>query len=121
MGKKENSKKTNEEIKSNIDTAIGKAFKIYRKKHHLTQDEIAEMLDISEKYISRLENGNSGVKMETLVNYMNILGMVPNVVFKDLVSNEDAKQQILISEKISQLPEEKVNFLDKFLDELIKL
>ena len=37
MGKRENSSKSNEEVKSNIDTVIGKAFKIYRKKNHLTR------------------------------------------------------------------------------------
>ena len=121
MGKRENNSKSNEEVKSNIDTVIGKAFKIYRKKNHLTQDAIAEKLDISEKYISRLENGNSGVKMETLVNYMNILGMVPNVVFKDLITNEVAKQQIEISEKISKLPADKLEFINSMLDALNKL
>ena len=79
-----NTIKSNQEIKSNIDSAIGKAFKTYRKRRHLTQGAIAEKLEISEKYISRLENGNSGVKMETLVNYMNVLGIVPNVVFNVL-------------------------------------
>ena len=85
------------EAKSNIDSSIGKVFKSYRKKHHLTQDKMAEKLDISEKYISRLENGNSGVKLETLVNYMNILGITPNVVFNELITNDTIKPQIDLS------------------------
>lgn len=116
-----NTIKSNQEIKSYIDSSIGKAFKTYRKKRHLTQDAIAEKLEISEKYISRLENGNSGVKMETLVNYMNVLGIVPNVVFKDLITNQQAKFQIDLSNKISELTEEKLYFLDAFVDALKKL
>ena len=109
------------DVKSNIDSSIGKVFKAYRKKHRLTQDKMAEKLEISEKYISRLENGNSGVKLETLVNYMNILGIAPNVVFKDLITNKDAKFQVDLSYKISQLPEEKIVFLDKLVDNLESL
>ena len=109
------------DVKSNIDSSIGKVFKSYRKKHHLTQDKMAEKLEISEKYISRLENGNSGVKLETLVNYMNILGIAPNVVFKDLITNKNAKFQVDLSYKISQLPEEKIIFLDKLVDNLESL
>ena len=116
-----NTIKSNQEIKSNIDSAIGKAFKTYRKRRHLTQGAIAEKLEISEKFISRLENGNSGVKMETLVNYMNVLGIVPNVVFKDLITNQQAKFQIDLSNKISELTEEKLYFLDAFVDALKKL
>ena len=106
------------EAKSNIDSSIGKVFKSYRKKHHLTQDKMAEKLDISEKYISRLENGNSGVKLETLVNYMNILGITPNVVFNELITNDTIKPQIDLSFKISELPEQKLNFLNLFVDYL---
>ena len=106
------------EAKSNIDSSIGKVFKSYRKKHHLTQDKMAEKLDISEKYISRLENGNSGVKLETLVNYMNILGITPNVVFNELITNDTIKPQIDLSFKISELSEQKLNFLNLFVDYL---
>ena len=106
------------DVKLNIDSSIGKVFKAYRKKQHLTQDKMAEKLEISEKYISRLENGNSGVKLETLVNYMNILGIAPNVVFKDLITNENVKFQVDLSYKISELPNDKILFLNKIVDNL---
>lgn len=41
-------------VKNSIDSAIGKVFKSYRKKYHLTQTQVADKLGISEKYISRL-------------------------------------------------------------------
>ena len=52
---------------------------------------------------------------------MNILGIAPNVVFKDLITNKDAKFQVDLSYKISQLPEEKIIFLDKLVDNLESL
>ncbi len=108
-------------VKSNIDSSIGKIFKTYRKKSHLTQDKVAEKLKISEKYISRLENGNSGIKLETLVNYMNVLGVPPNVVFNDLITNDEVKFQTDLSYKISLLTDDKVKFINKVVDELVSL
>lgn len=106
------------DVKYTIDSAIGKVFKSYRKKQNLTQDQIAEKLDISKKYISRLENGNSGVKLETLINYMNILGIAPNVVFKDLMTNKNVVFQINLSQKISELSDDRQHFIDKIVDDL---
>ena len=67
--------------KNNIDKILGEIFKEYRIKNKLTQENIAEKLGISVKYISRIENGTGGVKVETLVNYINILSISPNVIF----------------------------------------
>ena len=56
-------------------------------------------LGISVKYISRIENGTGGVKVETLVNYMNILGISPNVIFENLIVNDNLKPQMLLSKR----------------------
>lgn len=54
-------------VKNSIDSAIGKVFKSYRKKYHLTQTQVADKLGIQKNIISEIENGNSGVKLETLI------------------------------------------------------
>ena len=72
---------------------------------------MAERLGISLKYISRIENGYSGIKTQTLINYMNILGITPNIIFKELMTNENIQKQINISEKL--------NFVDNMIDLLI--
>ena len=51
--------------KIDIDRVLGNTFKEYRLKSKLTQEKIAEVLGISVKYISRIENGTGGVKIET--------------------------------------------------------
>ena len=82
----------------------------------LTQEKIAEKLGISVKYISRIENGTGGVKVETLVNYMNILGISPNVIFEKLIVNESLKSQIELSKKASELSNEKIDFIVSVMD-----
>ena len=109
------------EKKVDIDKVLGEIFKEYRVKNKLTQEKIAEKLGISVKYISRIENGTGGVKVETLVNYMNILGISPNVIFENLIVNDNLKPQILLSKKASELPDDKINFVISVIDLLEKM
>lgn len=41
--------------------SIGKRIKIARKKQHLTQEQLAEMADISIPYLGNMENANTSV------------------------------------------------------------
>lgn len=102
--------------KLDIDKILGEIFKEYRIKNKLTQEKIAEKLGISVKYISRIENGTGGVKVETLVNYMNILCISPNVIFSKLIVNEDLKLQMQLSEKASKLSDDKISFVLSIMD-----
>ena len=107
--------------KLDIDKVLGEVFKEYRVKNKLTQEKIAEKLGISVKYISRIENGTGGVKVETLVNYMNILGITPNVIFEKLIVNKQLESQLQLSKKASKLSEEKIDFVVSVIDVLENL
>ena len=109
------------EKKVDIDKILGGIFKEYRIKNKLTQEKIAEKLGISVKYISRIENGTGGVKVETLVNYMNILDISPNIIFEKLIINENLKSQIELSKKVSKLSDDKINFVISVIDLLENL
>lgn len=102
--------------KTDIDKILGKIFKEYRIKNKMTQEKIAEKLEISVKYISRIENGTGGVKVETLVNYINILGISPNAIFERLIENNNLKRQIQLSKKINELSDDKINFIISIVD-----
>ena len=109
------------ERKLDIDKILGEIFKEYRLKNQLTQEKIAEKLGISVKYISRIENGIGGVKVETLVNYMNILSISPNVIFDKLIVNEKLRSQMDLSKKASNLDDDKIQFVTSIIDLLEKL
>ena len=87
-----------------------------RKERGLTQKQLSKLTGISQADISRIENGTGGVKVETLVNYMNILGISPNVIFEKLIVNKDLENQIELSCKASKLSEEKLNFVISVID-----
>ena len=102
--------------KSDIDKVFGKILKEFRIKNHLTQEQLSEKLGISLKYISRIENGNSGIKTRTLINYMNILGITPNTIYSEFINNKSIKQKVELSKKIEALSEEKQMFIDSIVD-----
>ena len=107
----------NAQIKSEMDKVFGLILKDYRKRAKLTQADMAEKLDISEKYVSRVETGIGGISKETLAKYMNILGISPNTIYKDFINNPQVKKEIEISENIAELPAEKI----EIVLEMIKL
>ena len=102
--------------KESIYKSLGDVFKKYRIKNHLTQENIAEKLGISVKYISRIENGTGGVKLERLVNYFNILGIIPNIAFGDLIKNEKLNYQLELSKKVEDLSDSEIKFIIGFID-----
>ena len=101
--------------KSDIDEKFGKVVREFRIKKGLTQEQLSEKLGISLKYISRIENGNNGIKTQTLIKYINILGFSPNIIYKDFIENEDLKNDIELTEMICSLPKGKKEFLKNIL------
>ena len=51
--------------------AIGQRIKKAREKTHLTQEQLAELVDLSPMHISVIERGAKPPKLETLVNIAN--------------------------------------------------
>lgn len=107
--------------KSDIDKNFGKILRDFRVKNKLTQEQLSERLGISLKYISRIENGNNGIKTQTLINYMNILGITPNTIYAPFITNKEAAKNVEISEKLSSLSEDKKEFLNAMIDLLKNL
>ena len=56
--------------KSEIDKNWSNILKSYRLKANLTQEQLAEKVGISVKYISRIETAKSGIKTQTLIKYI---------------------------------------------------
>ncbi len=107
--------------KSDIDKIFGKILRDFRIKNKMTQEQLSEKLGISLKYISRIENGNNGIKTQTLINCMNILGITPNTIYASFITNEEATKNIEISEKIASLSDDKKDFLNSMIDLLKNL
>jgi transcriptional regulator with XRE-family HTH domain len=105
----------------NINKTFGTIFQEYRLKNNLTQEKVAEILTKSTKTISQLETAKDGTSKKTDIDLMNLLGITPNILYKDFITNSDLKRKIEVSEKIDELPNDKIEALFKIIDVLKEL
>lgn len=117
-----NNKKKKSEMENITNEQINKVFGIifqkYRLKNNYTQEKLAEKLSKSKKTISQLETAKDGTSKMTDINLMNFLGIAPNVLYKEFITNPELKQKIEISEKIDELSNDKIDALFKIIDVL---
>lgn len=64
----------NKEKEDKLDyESIGRRIRTARKEERLTQENLAEKMDISVAHVSGMENGNTGIGIHTLVKASNVL------------------------------------------------
>lgn len=68
---------------------MGHRIKECRKKKALTQEQIAEVLDISVSFISRIERGSVKVSLETLARIANVLEVSPCYFIDGVIKAND--------------------------------
>lgn len=104
-----------------INLKLGKVLKKYREEKRYSQEFTAESLGISTKFLSRIENGRSGTSYNTILKLIDFLEITPNILYKDLIENEKILENIIISEKLYNLPDDKLNFIKVILNMLEEL
>ena len=88
----------------NIDS-VGKYIREYRKKRNMSQETLAEMIDVSVPYISQLETAQKYPSLETLINIANVLDVSPNHLLRDTMNDEYEMKRSVMLDEISELPE----------------
>ena len=84
----------------NIKKTLGEKIKRVRKQRGLTQEQLAEMIDIAPKNLSKIEVGSCFVTAETLEKLLVAL----NVTTEELFANDHIKEpKELLSEIYEQL------------------
>lgn len=104
--------------KEQIDKSFGLIFQTYRQKNNLTQEKLAEALSKSAKSISQIETAKDGTSKKTDIELMNLLEITSNKLYQDFITNPTLKQKIELSEKIENLPAEKIEAVLKIIDVL---
>ena len=86
---------------------IGKKIKLARAKASFTQEELAEKISLSARYISQLERGIAFGSATTIINVCKALQINSDFLFKDLINDEKTA--------LSDITD------DKFLENYLKL
>lgn len=65
---------------------VGRKIRVLRKRKNLTQLELAELVNLSESYISYLENGFKFVSVESLLCIANALDTTPDYLLAEYLT-----------------------------------
>lgn len=84
---------------------IGKRIKAAREAAGMTQEELAEVLDMSTTHISVLERGVKPPKLETLIRIANVLQVSADALLQDVVTNSAVGVANDVVRSISDMPE----------------
>ena len=103
---------TSEELKG-----IGKRISERRKQLGLTQEQIAENMDVSIQMISNLERGNKAIKIDNLIKISGILGISTDYILTGKHSDDDIRE---ITGKISFLNESDFEMINMIVDRCLK-
>ena len=86
--------------------AIGKRIKSAREKKGLTQEQLAEQVNLSPMHISVIERGNKLPRLETLIKIANVLDVSADTLLQDVVNNQIKLHTSEASNLIAQLSRE---------------
>ncbi len=78
--------------------AIGSRIKMAREKQHLTQEDLAAIVDLSSTHISVIERGVKPPKLETFINIANALDVSADTLLQDVVkrSHENKENELVV-------------------------
>ena len=104
---------------------IGKKIKLARAKAEYTQEELAEKISLSTRYISQLERGIAFGSASTIINVCKALNINSDFLFSDLINNETPILDNIMDDKFLEdylkLNNYNKNIIAVFTNELLKI
>lgn len=88
---------------------IGRRIKAAREAKKMTQEQLAELVDLSPMHMSVLERGHKPPKLETLVTIANALDVSADNLLQDVVKRSSETIPSEISDLVSTLPHAEQN------------
>ena len=85
--------------------SIGSYIRGLRKKQRITQSELADRIDRSVSYVSRIESGEKSLSLETLVLIANALNTSADYLLTDNLNYTPAHSNVLFSELLADCTE----------------
>lgn len=86
-------------------TILGARIRQERQKHNLTQERLAEKIDVSHAYIGQIERGERSLSLDTLVKLANQLGVTIDYLLSEAIEIQDSHYinkitQVLLSRSL---------------------
>ena len=94
-------------------TGIGRRIQQRRKQQGYTQEQLAEMMNVSIQMVSNLERGNKAIRIDNLINLSQILDISTDYI---LTGKETAGDIQALTARIARLPEKERKMLKMLVD-----
>lgn len=92
--------------------SMGSNIKKARKKKGYTQAQLAEIVELSNRTVQLMENGKSGMKIETLIKFCDALDVSPNYILS-YKTDENSLEDV-----IKNFSEEEINTIKNFFEKI---
>ena len=103
-----------------LSEQIGKRIQACRKAKGLTQEQLAERIELSRNYLSAVERGVNQISLEKLVELMNVLECSADEIFVDVIKTGAQTKASILSEKMKELPYSEQMRILEVVETLIK-
>lgn len=80
---------------------IGKRIQKRRKQLMMTQEQLAELMNVSIQMVSNLERGNKAIRIDNLINLSEILNISTDYILTGKATTDD---NVALASRITQLP-----------------
>ena len=88
----------------NLDS-IGKYIRKYRLEKKLSQEKLAELVNISSAYVSMIERSEKYPALDTLISIANVLGVSADMLLCETLNCRLETKRSEMLDEISELPE----------------
>lgn len=101
-------------------SAIGKRIALIRKQNGITQEQLAEKAELSNIYISHIENSRSIPSLETLMKLCSALDITPDEVLLGTKQDMENYLQSDIQKKLILCTPKERRMVSRFIDLLLE-
>ena len=97
--------------------AMGNRISTERKRNNITQEQLAEKMNVSIQMISNLERGNKAIKINNLLSLSQILGVSTDYI---LTGSKNASEQSALLNKLAKLSNDDYLLIESLINKLAK-
>ncbi len=104
-------------MEENDKKALGMNIKKIRKELKLTQEELAEELDINAQFLSQVENGKVGISVDNAIKICRLANCSPTYLFNGVIHHKSSE----IGNKYELLNKKNKSIIDKMIELLLEM
>ena len=101
-------------------TSMGDRIRESRKAKHLTQEQLAELLDVTPYYMGELERGNKTPSLDLFIKLVEVLDVSSDYLLRDVVSVGNVYGDTKMSRKLEKLTPKQRVALEALIDTYLK-